>query len=66
MEESPVKEINEIESRNISDIEFKKMVISMHKELNWQLQGTEWELQQHEKGNRNYKQEPGRNEEYNF
>ena len=31
-----------------------------------QLQGTEWKLQQYEKGNRNYKQEPGRNEEYNI
>ena len=31
-----------------------------------QLQVTEWEPQQCEKGNRNYKQEPGRNEEYTF
>ena len=30
------------------------------------LQGNEWEWQQYEKGNRNYKQEPGINEEYNF
>ena len=28
-----------------------------------QLQGTEWELYQHEKGNINYKQKPGRNEQ---
>ena len=27
---------------------------------------TEWELQQYEKGNRNYEQEPGINEEYNI
>ena len=27
---------------------------------------SEWELKQHEKGNRNYKQETGRNEEYNI
>ena len=32
----------------------------------WQLQGTEWKVQQYEKGNRNYKQEPGINEEYNI
>ena len=31
-----------------------------------QLQGTEWELQQYEKWNRNYKVEKGRNEEYNI
>ena len=31
-----------------------------------QLKGTEKELQQYIKGNRNYKQEPGRDEEYNF
>ena len=36
----------------------------MLKELSWQLKETEQELQEHEKGNRNYKQEPGRNEEY--
>ena len=28
-----------------------------------QLQGTDQELHQHEKGNRNYKQKPGRNEQ---
>ena len=33
MEESPVKALNEIESSNLSDIEFKKMVIRMLKEL---------------------------------
>ena len=37
----------------------------MHKKPG-QLQGTERELQQYGKGNRNYKQEPGRNEEYNL
>ena len=31
-----------------------------------QIQGTEWELQQYEKVNINYKQEPGGNEEHNF
>ena len=31
-----------------------------------QLQETEWELQQCEKRNKNYEQESGRNEEYNF
>ena len=33
MEESPVKELNEIEASNLSDIEFKKMIIRMLKEL---------------------------------
>ena len=33
MEESPVKELNEIEASNLSYIEFKKMVIRMVKEL---------------------------------
>ena len=32
----------------------------------WQLQGIEWEIQQHEKGNKNYKQQPGWNEEYSI
>ena len=32
----------------------------------WQLPETEWTLQQHVKIKRNYKQEPGRNEEYNI
>ena len=35
-------------------------------EVTHRLQGTEWELQQYEKGNRNYKKEPNRNEEYNL
>ena len=34
-------------------------------ETQGQLQGTEWELQQHENGNIICKQEPGRNEKYN-
>ena len=33
MQESPEKELNEIEAGNLSDIEFKKMVIRMYKEL---------------------------------
>ena len=32
MEGSPLKELNEIEASNLSDIEFKKMVIRMLKE----------------------------------
>ena len=49
----------------LSHIEFKRMVIGMLKELR-QLQGTTWELKQSEKGNRNYNQEQGRTEKYNF
>ena len=33
MEESPVKELNEMEASKLSDIEFKRMVIRMLKEL---------------------------------
>ena len=33
MEESPEKELNEIEANNLSDIEFKVMVIRMLKKL---------------------------------
>ena len=32
-EKSPEKEINEVEASNLPDIEFKKIVISMLKEL---------------------------------
>ena len=32
----------------------------------WKLEENEWELQQHKKGNRNYKQEPEIDEEYNI
>ena len=33
MEESPLKELHELEARQISDIEFKTMVIKILKEL---------------------------------
>ena len=33
MEESPQKELNEMEASKLSDIEFKKMIIRMLKEL---------------------------------
>ena len=32
-EESPEKELNEIEANNLSDIDFKKMVLRMFKKL---------------------------------
>ena len=65
MEEFPGKELNEIELSKLSDIEFKKDGYKDAQRTQWQLEGTEWELQQNEKGNRNYKQEPGRNK-YNI
>ena len=34
MEESPLKEQNEMEASKLSDIEFKRMVIRVLKELN--------------------------------
>ena len=43
MEDSPLKELNEMEASKLSDIEFKRMVIRMLKELR-ELQGTEWEI----------------------
>ena len=60
MEESPVKELNEMEASKLSGIEFKRMVVRMLKGAHRQLGATEWELQQYVKGNRNYKKEPGR------
>ena len=66
MEEAPLQEISKMEARKLSDIEFKRIVIRMLKELTDKLQGDQWVLTQHKKVNRNYKQEPGRNEEYNF
>ena len=46
MEDSPVKELNEMEASKLSGIEFKRMVVRMLKGAHRQLQGTEWELQQ--------------------
>ena len=64
--------LTEKEAIQLSDTEFKAMVIRKLTELteNYQkLQGNYNELKQlyqHEKGNRNYQQEPRGNEEYNF
>ena len=54
-----------MEARKLSDIEFKRMFIRMLKELTDNYKELS-ELQQYQKGNRNYKQELGGNEEYNF
>ena len=64
MEESPVKELNEIEASNLSDIEFKIMVIRKLKERNEnykELSGNYHSI----KKEIETKQEPGKNEEYN-
>ena len=58
-----LKELNEMEVSKLSGTEFKTMVNKEAQGTHRQLQRTEWELQQYEKGNRNYKQEPGRNEQ---
>ena len=52
-EESLEKVLNEIEASNLSDIEFKVMVIRM-------------DAQQHVKEYRSHKKGPVRNEEYNI
>ena len=73
-EEASETMLNEQEASQLSDTEFKAMVIRKLNELtqNYQkLQGHNNELThckpyQHEKGNRNYQQGPRRNEEYNF
>ena len=60
MEDSPVKDLNEMEASELSHIKFKSMLVRMLKELTDKLQGDQWVLTQHKKVNRNYKQEPGR------
>ena len=75
-EEASERMLTEKEASQLSDTEFKAMVIRNLTELtelteNYQkLQGNYNELTanyyQHEKGNRNYQQEPRGNDEYNF
>ena len=73
-EEASERMPTEKEARQLSDTEFKAMVIRKLTELkeNYQkLQGHNNELThcnpyQHEKGKRNYQQGPRRNQEYNF
>ena len=65
MEDSPPKELNEMEVSKVSDIEFKIMIIKMLKELteNYkELSGNYTSM----KKEIEYQQEPGRNEEYNI
>ena len=69
-EESPKRVLNEKkEASTLSHVQFKTMVIRKLSEniKNYRkLQGTYYELHQHEKGHRNYQKEPQGNEEYNF
>ena len=60
------KNIAESKWGKLSGIEFLKNGYKDAQGTQGQLQETEWELQQHEKGNRIYEQELGRNEEYNI
>ena len=70
-EESPEKKLNETEASNLSDIEFKIMAIKILKELSEnykELYGSYKELSgnySNMRNDKNYEQEPGRNEEYN-
>ena len=41
MEDSPLKDLNEMEITKLSDIDFKLITIKMLKELTGKLQGTE-------------------------
>ena len=65
MEDSPPKELNKMEVSKLSDIEFKIMVTKMLKELtdNYKELSLNYNSK---KGNRNYKQKPGRNEQLNL
>ena len=72
-EESSGRMLNEIEASQLSDIEFKTMVIRKLNEfsVNYQkLQGNYEELTKNyisiKKGHRNNQQGPRRNEKYNF
>ena len=72
-EEASETTLNETEANQLSDNEFKELVIRKFNELtqNYQkLQGNYNELTvklyQHEKGNRNYQQGSRGNEEYSF
>ena len=65
MVDTPLKELNEMEVSKLSDIEFKMKVKRMLKELtdNYKEHSENYNSMKKET---NYKQEPGRNEEYNF
>ena len=62
MEDSPLKELNEMEENKLSDIEFKIMVIKMLKELtdNYKELSEKYISMKKET---NYKQKLGRNEQ---
>ena len=63
MEDFPLKELNEMEVTKLSDTEFKLMVIKMLKELTENYKELSENYISIEKRNRNYKQNPGRNEQ---
>ena len=62
MEDAPLKELNEMEESKLLDIEFKIMVIKMPNKLT-DIYKEPSKNQQYEKGNRNYQQKLGRNEQ---
>ena len=71
-EEASERMLTEKEATQLSNTEFKAMIIRNVTECtqNYQKQRkttmTHCKLYQHEKGNRNYQQGPRGNEEYNF
>ena len=66
MRDSLLKELKEMEASKLSYIEFKRIFIRMHKELIDNYKELSENYNGMKKGNRNYKQEPGRKEGYNF
>ena len=66
-ERSPEKELNDMRASNLSDLEFRAIVIRMLKELRGRMNEISNNLNRdnkHEKGHRDHKKEPVRNEEY--
>ena len=63
MEDSPLKELNQMEVTKLSDIEFKTMVTKMLKELTENYKELSEKYNSMKKEIENYKQKPGRNEQ---
>ena len=63
MEDSPLKELNEIEVSKLSDVELKIMVIKLLKELTDNYKELSEKYNSMKKEIENYNQKPGRNEQ---
>ena len=68
-EKTPENKLNEMETSNLPETEFKIMVIRMFNELRGRMdklnENLNRENNKHKKGHRNHKKESDRNEEYN-